>query len=220
MKTNTVTPAQVKMRRVFLLLFLVPGLCCRAQVPDPAILATRAPEVYRAVFTTTKGDFTVEVYRDWSPQGADRLYQLLKSGFYNDNCLFRVQKTYVVQFGIGDQSEVNYFWDHHPIPDEPLKTSNLKGTISYARDTANSRTVQLFINMKDNYKLDTVNYNGVRGFPPVAKIVTGFETVEQFYGDYGFEPANHQDSAMMQGNRYWKQTFPGLDYVVKAWVVE
>lgn len=162
----------------------------------------------------------MEVHRDWSPLGADRLFQLLKTGFYTDNCLFRVQKNYVVQFGIGDSREVNYFWDRRPIPDEQLRESNLKGTVSYARDGANSRTSQIFINMKDNYKLDTVNYNGVRGFPPVARIISGFETVEKLFGDYGFEPANHQDSAMVHGNAYWKEKFPALDYVVKAVVVE
>ena len=191
-----------------------------SQVPDTSILTQKAPEVFQAVFTTTKGDFTIEVYREWSPLGADRLYQLLKTGFYNNNCLFRVQKPFVVQFGIGDNKEVNYFWDKLPVKDEPVKAQNLKGTISYARDGANSRTTQLFINLADNYKLDTVNYNGVRGFPPVAKIIGGFEVVEQFFGDYGFEPANYQDSAMVQGNAYWRRKFDGLDYIIKAGIVK
>jgi len=191
-----------------------------SQVPDTSILTQKAPEVFQAVFTTTKGDFTIEVYREWSPLGADRLYQLLITGFYNNNCLFRVQKPFVVQFGIGDDKEVNYFWDKLPVKDEPVKAQNLKGTISYARDGANSRTTQLFINLADNYKLDTVNYNGVRGFPPVAKIIGGFEVVEQFFGDYGFEPANYQDSAMVQGNAYWRRKFDGLDYIIKAGIVK
>jgi peptidyl-prolyl cis-trans isomerase A (cyclophilin A) len=190
-----------------------------AQFPDSSILSLKAPDVFQAVITTTKGDFTIEVYRDWAPLGADRLFQLLKTGFYNDNCLFRVQKPYVVQFGISDNKEVNYFWDKLPLNDEPIKTENLKGTISYARDGANSRTTQLFINLADNHKLDTISYNGVRGFPPVAKIITGFEVVEQFFGDYGFEPANHQDSAMVQGNAYWERKFKGLDYILKGEIV-
>jgi peptidyl-prolyl cis-trans isomerase A (cyclophilin A) len=204
------------------ILFLFLGLTSTvfSQIPDSSILLAKAPDVFQAVFSTTKGDFTIEVYRDWSPLGADRLYQLLKGGFYNDNCLFRVQKPFVVQFGIGDNKEVNYFWDKLPLKDEPVKTQNLKGTISYARDGANSRTTQLFINLADNYKLDTVNYNGVRGFPPFARIISGFEVVEQFFGDYGFEPANHQDSVMVQGNAYWRRKFVGLDYILKAAVLE
>lgn len=192
----------------------------KAQVPDTTMLSQKAPDVFQAVFTTTKGDFTIEVYRNWSPLGADRLYQLIKTGFFDHNCLFRVQKNYVVQFGIGDNRDVNYFWDRYRIPDEPVQAQNLKGTIAYARDGANSRTSQLFINMKDNPKLDTVDFNGLRGFPPVAKIISGFETVEQFYGEYGFEPANFQDSAMVEGNSFWRKKFDGLDYILRAWIVE
>jgi peptidyl-prolyl cis-trans isomerase A (cyclophilin A) len=208
------------MRFLFTILLLAFGLISGAQVPDTTILSEKAPDVFTAVFHTSKGDFTIEVHRDWSPLGADRLYQLIRSGYYDNNCLFRVQKTYVVQFGIGDNREVNFFWDKYRLPDEPVMTQNLKGTLSYARDGANSRTSQLFINMKDNLKLDTVNFNGLRGFPPVAKITSGFGTVENFYGDYGFEPANFQDSAMVEGNAYWDRKFKGLDYILRAWIVE
>lgn len=182
-------------------------------IPDPSILLLNAPDTFQAVFVTTKGEFTIEAYRNWSPQGVDRLYQLIISGFYINNCIFRVQPEYVVQFGISDYPEANHFWDKKPLADEPVRGSNLKGIISYARDGANTRTAQLFINMKDNFKLDTVNYNGLRGFPPVARIISGFEVVEAFSSKYGFEPANHQDSVMVQGNAYWEKKFPGLDYI-------
>ena len=183
------------------------------QVPDTSILAKRAPERFRAEFRTTKGSFTIEVIREWSPSGADRLYQLIQSGFYSDNAIFRVQKNYVVQFGIGNNKEMNHFWDIQPIEDEPVKSSNLKGTLSFARDGAKSRTAQLFINLKDNPKLDTVNYNNLRGFPPVARVISGMEVIESFDGEYGFEPARHQDSVMVKGNAYWKALFPNLDYI-------
>jgi len=150
----------------------------------------------------------------------DRLYQLIQTGFYYNNSIFRVQSNYVVQFGISDTKVVNEFWDKRPIADEPVRESNLKGYISYARDGANSRTAQLFINKKDNSKLDTVNYNGLRGFPPVAKIIEGFEVVESFYGGYGFEPANHQDSIMLYGNAYVKKHFPEVDYILSVEILE
>jgi cyclophilin family peptidyl-prolyl cis-trans isomerase len=185
-------------------------------IPDQSLLMAHAPSKFQAVFKTTKGIFTVEVYRDWSPIAADRLYQLLATGFYNNCGLFRVQSGYVVQFGIGDIKEVNTFWDKHPIADEPVMTRNLKGSISYARDGINSRTSQLFINLNDNYKLDTINFNGLRGFPPVAKIISGFDVVESFYPGYGFEPANHQDSVMINGNDYLKKKFPLLDYIIET----
>lgn len=182
-------------------------------VPDTSILQLKAPDTFQAVFITTKGEITIEAYREWSPQGVDRLYQLITSGFYTDNCIFRVQPEFVVQFGISDYHETNNFWDKRPVADEPVIGNNLKGIISYARDGANTRTAQLFINMKDNFKLDTVNYNGLRGFPPIARVIGGFEVVEAFNSKYGFEPANHQDSVMVQGNAYWEKKFPGLDYI-------
>jgi len=184
-------------------------------IPDPSILEVIAPDTFRAVCITTKGEFTIEAVRSWSPDGVDRLYQLITSGFYASNCIFRVQPEYVVQFGISNSADANYFWDKRPIPDEPVVGHNLKGVISYARDGKNTRTAQLFINMKDNYKLDTVDYNGLRGFPPVARIIEGFEVVEAFNAQYGFEPANHQDSVMVKGNNYWEEKFPGLDYILE-----
>ena len=197
-----------------IMLFLsLSALSIRSQtVPDTSILHLIAPDTFQAVFVTTKGEITIEAYRDWSTQGVDRLYQLITSGFYTDNCIFRVQPEYVVQFGISNNPEANSFWDKRPIADEPVRGSNLKGVISYARDGATTRTAQLFINMKDNFKLDTVNYNGLRGFSPVARIISGFEVVEAFNASYGFEPANHQDSVMVQGNSYLEKKFPGLDY--------
>jgi len=192
----------------------------RSQViPDSALLNSSSPVRFQVLFKTTKGDFVIEVKRDWSPLAADRLFQLVRSGFYNRNSLFRVQKGYVVQFGICDLKDVNNFWDKRPIADEPVKTSNLQGTISFARDGKNSRTSQLFINLKDNYKLDTVNFNGLRGFPPVAKIISGFEVIEALYAGYGFEPANHQDSVMIYGNAYLKKKFPDLDYILEATLI-
>jgi peptidyl-prolyl cis-trans isomerase A (cyclophilin A) len=188
-------------------------------IPDQSTMKARAPKTFRAIFRTTRGDFTIEVTREWSPAGADRLYQLLMTGFYNNNSLFRVQKGYVVQFGIGDIKDVNFYWDKRPIADEPVNSANLKGTISYARDGMNSRTAQLFINLKDNYKLDTVNFNGLRGFPPVGKIISGFEVVESLFAGYGFEPANHQDSVMIYGNAYLKKKFPELDYIIEATIM-
>lgn len=204
-------------RLLFLLPLIFRGLSLFCQVmPDQSMLMARAPASFKAVFKTTKGEFTIDVYRDWSPQGADRLYQALKTGFYNNNGIFRVQSDYVIQFGISDNKEINEFWDKRVIPDEPRLVTNSKGTISYARDGINSRTVQLFINLKDNVKLDTVNYNGVRGFTPVAKIIDGYETVEKFFAGYGFEPANHQDSIMVAGNAYLKKKFPQIDYIIEA----
>lgn len=204
---------------LIILVMMTPGPSRAQLIPDQSTLKARAPGVFLAVIKTTKGDFTIEVNREWSPAGADRIYQLLMTGFYNNNSLFRVQTGYVVQFGIGNVREINLFWDKHPIPDEPVVTSNLKGTISYARDGMNSRTTQLFINLNDNHKLDTVNYNGLNGFAPVARIISGYDIVESLFAGYGFEPANHQDSVMLYGNGYLKKKFPELDYIIEASII-
>lgn len=213
-------PTMKKISIIFLLFTLPVTLLWSQEIPDQSTLMAHAPAIFNAIFKTTKGDFTIQVYRDWSPVAADRLYQLLMTHFYDNNGLFRVQKGYVVQFGICDNKAVNTYWDKQIIPDEPVRGKNLQGTISYARDGVNSRTVQLFINLKDNPKLDTVNFNGLRGFPPVGKIVSGFEVVEQLYGEYGFEPAKYQDSIMVRGNAYLKQYWPNLDYIREARIIE
>jgi len=208
----------LSMKKIYFLLLLATltlGSLGQA-IPGSELLNVQAPDRFEAVFKTTQGEFTLEVVRDWSPAGADRLYQLIQSGFYDNNCLFRVQPEYVIQFGISDNAEVNAFWDKRPIPDEPVLQSNMKGTIAYARDGELTRTTQLFINVKDNPRLDTVMFNGLRGFTPVGRIVKGYEVVEKFYSDYGFEPANQQDSAMVKGNAYWQEHFPELDYIREA----
>jgi cyclophilin family peptidyl-prolyl cis-trans isomerase len=199
-------------------LFLLILLCIRTvgyaqMMPDQSTLMAHAPATFQAIFHTSKGDFSVEVIREWSPAAADRFYQLVATEYYNQNYLFRVQKNYVVQFGICNVPEINSYWDKKPLFDEPVAVTNAKGTLSYARDGLNSRTTQLFINLKDNPKLDTVNFNGLAGFPPFAKIISGFEVVDALNGEYGFEPANHQDSLMKLGNSYLLKKFPNLDYI-------
>ena len=200
-----------------LILFVLLGVIGMGQdVPDASILNKRAPKTFKVEFQTTAGSFTIQAHRDWSPAGVDRLYQLVKSDFFTDVAIFRVQPEYVVQFGISDDPEANDFWEEHPLPDEPVKKSNLKGTVAYAREGAESRTTQLFINYQDNLKLDTIHFNGLRGFPPIAEVVDGMEVVESFYSDYGFEPAEKQDSIYQLGNAYLREHYPGLDYVERA----
>jgi cyclophilin family peptidyl-prolyl cis-trans isomerase len=181
---------------------------------------SEVPDSFVVKFETTKGTFKVKAYREWAPMATDRFYRLVQERFYDNTAFFRVQPDYVVQFGIADNPEENEYWDNHPLPDEPVKVSNLRGTLAYAREGKNSRTTQLFINYKDNFKLDTTNFNGLRGFPPFAKVVQGMEVVEQFYSEYGFTPAEKQDSIYQYGNSYLKRHYPHLDYIEKATIIE
>ncbi|MES2777183.1 MAG: peptidylprolyl isomerase [Bacteroidota bacterium] len=189
-------------------------------LPDLSASDTIIPDKFKALFTTTKGDFALEAYKSWAPIGVTRLYRLIKSGYFNDNVIFRVQPDYVVQFGISGDTSLYGYWDRKPIVDEPLLQPNKKGVVSFASGGPNTRSNQLFINKKDNYKLDTINIRGAVGYPPVAKIISGWEVVENFFSGHGREPLNHQDSAALYGNKYWDRTFPGLDKIIKARIIE
>ncbi len=191
-----------------------------AQVPHNSILQKRAPETFRARFTTTKGDFVIEAHRKWSPLGVDRLYQLITSGYYSNNLLFRVERNFVTQFGIADAEDLNRFWDAKKLKDEPLRYRNEKGVISFARGTPNTRTTQLFINMVNNPQNDTALRAGVRGFTPVAKVISGMEIIARFFDRYGRSTVPHQDSIYKYGNRFFEKNYPGLDKILSARIVK
>ncbi len=204
-----------------LLLFIHAGANAQFKnLPDLSVSDTLTPNTFKAVFKTTKGNFTMVAYKAWAPLGVARLYQLIKSRYFDNNVIFRVQPEYVVQFGICNDTALYKYWDSKPIPDEPLLKPNKKGVISYASGGPNTRSNQLFINKKDNYKLDTINIRGAVGYPPVGKVISGWKVVEAFFGGHGREPVNHQDSAALYGNKYWERKFPGLDKIISARIVE
>ncbi|MEP7317630.1 MAG: peptidylprolyl isomerase [Panacibacter sp.] len=206
---------------LFLLLSSTGNILNAQQLPDTVnILKLKAPETFKANFHTSQGDFVIEVYREWSPLAADRLYQLLKTNYYNNNIAFRATPKYV-QFGITDFKSLNFFWDRHNIPDEPVLQSNLDGTVSFATGGANNRSAQIFINMQNNQRLDTLGFNGVKGFPPVGKVISGMEALRKFNTQYGDDIAyKHQDSVYRKGNAYLIKNFPGLDTIITATIVE
>lgn len=204
------------------LFLLMIGLTCSvaAQKPAVSVLKQKAPETFRAVFTTTKGDFEIEAYRKWSPLGVDRLYQLISTGFYDKALLFRVEPGFVVQFGIGASYSDNRFWDPKKLPDEPMLQKNLSGTIAFARGGPKERATQIFINLSDNKKLDTVIRGGVKGYTPIARVLRGMDHIKKFYGGYGKRPALIQDSLYKYGNFYFQERFPMLDQIIRARIVK
>ena len=191
-----------------------------AQAPGISVLQLKAPETFKAAFKTNKGEFVIEVYRKWSPLGADRIYQLVKSGFFSDALFFRVEQNFVVQFGISANYAANRFWDPRKLPDEPALQKNTRGIVSFARGGRNDRTTQIFINMADNMKLDTAVRNGIKGYTPVAKVVKGMEVLGRLNSRYGKAPAVIQDSLYKYGNRYFEQQFPGLDKILSAAIIK
>jgi peptidyl-prolyl cis-trans isomerase A (cyclophilin A) len=173
-----------------------------------------APAMYRAKFTTTKGDFVVEVKKEWAPQAADRFYNLVKNGYFSDTRFFRVIKGFMVQWGIHGQGEVNAVWRNANINDDAVKQSNKRGFITFATAGPNTRTTQVFINYNDNTQLDGM------GFAPFGKVTSGMEIVDALFGGYGEGAPQgsgpNQGRMQTEGNAYLARDFPNLDYILEA----
>jgi len=181
---------------------------------DPASLNEQAPAVYKAKFDTSKGSFVIEVHRDWAPNGADRFYNLVKNGFYNDARFFRVIDGFMVQFGINGDPKISAVWRDANIKDDAVKQSNTVGTVTFATAGPNTRTTQVFINFGDNAGLDG------QGFSPFGKVVSGMDVVDSLFGGYGEgSPQGHgpnQGIVQSLGNAYLGKAFPKLDFIQKA----
>jgi peptidyl-prolyl cis-trans isomerase A (cyclophilin A) len=192
-------------------------VAAQSKLSDPAALTEQAPNNYKVRFDTTKGTFVVEVRRDAAPNGADRFYNLVKHGYYDDARFFRVVSGFVVQFGINGDPAVNSRWMAATIKDDPAKTSNQRGFLTFATAGPDSRTTQVFINLADNGRLDRL------GFSPFGRVISGMEVVDKFYAEYGDGPprGNGPDQSRIQreGNAYLKKEFPKLDYVRKATIM-
>ncbi|MBC8185426.1 peptidylprolyl isomerase [candidate division KSB1 bacterium] len=177
-----------------------------------------SPDIYKILFETNEGNFIVEVHRDWSPNGADHLYHLVNYQFYDGVRFFRVIKGFMAQFGYHGDPKIGNVWKSKNIPDDPVKESNLRGYITFAKSgMPNSRSTNLFINYADNSNLDGM------GFSPIGKVIEGMEVVDKIYGGYG-EGAPRgkgpsQGKIMEGGNTYLKKNFPELDYIKKARIV-
>jgi peptidyl-prolyl cis-trans isomerase A (cyclophilin A) len=177
---------------------------------DPAKLTAQAPASFKAKFDTTKGTFVIEVTRDWAPAGADRFYNLVKSGYYDGVKFYRVFPGFVVQFGIHGDPSVSPKWRKARIQDDPVKESNKTGYVTYAMAGPNTRTTQVFINLKDNTNLDA------KGFAPIGKVVTGMDVVEKLYDGYGDTITQLQGRIENEGNAFLEKNYPNLDGIKKA----
>lgn len=187
----------------------------------PALLAPeklneQAPETFTVKFVTTKGDVLIDVTRGWSPLGADRFYNMVKSGFYNEIGIFRVVPGFVAQFGIHGNPQVAGKWRMARIKDDPRKPdiSNSRGTVVFATAGPNTRTTQVFINFGNNANLDAM------GFTPFGKVKddASLKVVDAINAEYRQKPA--QGLIQVQGNAYLKKAFPNLDYIKSASIVK
>ena len=181
----------------------------------PKKLAEKAPDTYKVKFDTTRGAFTVTVTRAWAPLGADRFYNLVKHHFYDNAAFFRVVPGFVVQFGISPTPAVSAAWKHTEIKDDPVTQTNKRGSITFATAGPNTRTTQVFINLKDNGRLDGM------GFSPFGVVDgNGMNVVEMMYEGYGDNAGPDQDQFEKQGDPYLTKGWPKLDYIKSASLVQ
>ncbi len=223
------------LRTIFLGLAVATGLTLAATsavaqdappYADPAAAAMneQAPDVFDARFTLANGDtlqtVTIRTHRDWAPRGADRFYNLVKSGFFNDQRVFRVVPDFVAQFGIHGDPDISERWRQAQIKDDPIRKdiSNTRGRVVFANAGPDTRTTQLFINFGDNAFLD--NPAQMRGsvFAPFGEVVDGLDAVDAINAQYGEQP--DQGAIQTQGNAYLDDRFPKLTRIVSAEIVE
>jgi peptidyl-prolyl cis-trans isomerase A (cyclophilin A) len=181
--------------------------------------ATReAPAEFRVKLETTQGDVVLRVTRAWAPKGADRFYNLVRLGYYDGARFYRVLPAFVAQVGIHGDPKVSAKWREAKIDDDPVKEKNAKGTITFAKGGPNSRTVNVFINLKDNESLDKL------GFAPFGIVVEGLEAAGKLYSGYGDGAPKgrgpSQAKVWEEGNAYLDKAFPKLDAIKKATVLD
>ncbi len=208
-----------------LIVFLLAFFCSSAvfaqgvnrALSNPAALNEQAPPVYKAKFDTSKGTFVVEVHRDWAPIGADRFYNLVKNGFYDNTRFFRVIEGFMAQFGVNGDPKVSAVWRESRIKDDPVKVSNKRTFVTFATAGPNTRTTQVFVSYGDNSNLDS------QGFSPFGQVVSGMKFVDSLYSGYGEgAPGGRgpsQPRFQSEGNAYLASSFPNLDYIKKATIV-
>jgi cyclophilin family peptidyl-prolyl cis-trans isomerase len=200
------------------LIILILFSACSKPIFKSKWLNEIAPSQFITRFETTKGIFDVEITREWSPLAVDRYYQTVKHRYYNNTVFYRVVPNFVAQWGNNDTAILKS-WKPFKLNDEPVIQSNLKGYMSYARSGKETRGSTLFINLKDNHRLDTVTASGVKGYPPIGKVIKGMEVVDSLYSGYEGKTMSKLDTLQKYPDLFFKQ-FPKLDKVYKAYILK
>ena len=178
------------------------------EAPDGAA----APDTFALVFETSAGSFEVEFVREWSPVAVDRVWELGQASFWSGARIYRVNDRYA-QFGYSGDPEADARWIPAGVPDEPVRASNRRGTVSFARGGPGTRSAILFFNRGDNTNLDALEWNGVLGFPPVGRVVRGMEVIDALHDGYGDAPMQWEDSIATLGNAFLDRVYPELDSI-------
>lgn len=206
------------MKKIGLTFFVIVFLGC-----SPAIFKSKwtneiAPATFTTRFETSKGSFDIEIRRAWSPKAADRFFQLVQHNYFEKGVFYRVIPEFVVQFGSSDIT-ANRMWNEFKVPDEKVILGNTKGTLSFARSGKETRTSALFINLTDNSRLDTLDYNDVKGFPAFGKVTQGMDVVLELFAGYASESASKTDLMYTDRTKYFSE-FPKLDTIQKAYFIK
>jgi peptidyl-prolyl cis-trans isomerase A (cyclophilin A) len=194
---------------------------CGSQQPREALLRPvsdqRAPDTFDVSFETSQGRFVVRAVRAWAPLGVDRFHHLVSVGYYDRVKFFRSVPNFVVQFGLHGDPEVTALWRTRTFPDDSVVQSNVEGFVTFAKGGPNTRTTQLYINRRDNSRLDTL------GFAPIGRVTSGMSVVHALYSGYGESPPRgggpEQGRIVREGNRYLEREFPRLDSIIRARIV-
>jgi peptidyl-prolyl cis-trans isomerase A (cyclophilin A) len=198
---------------------VAPGGVNMTRLAVPAALGEEAPPTFKVAFDTSKGQFVVEATRAWAPRGVDRFYNLVKNGFYHDVRFYRVVPGFMVQFGIHGDPKIMGPWTAARIPDDPVTEGNARGYVTFAHGGPNSRTTQLFINFRDNSS--ALNK---QGFTAIGRVISGMDVVDALYSGYGeMAPRGKgpdQQRFIKEGNAYLASSFPNLDYIKSATIVQ
>jgi homoserine O-acetyltransferase len=188
--------------------------------PDAPEMNRRAPELFDVRLETSRGVMVIEVHRDWSPLGADRFYNLVCAGYYDDSRFFRVMKGRWAQFGINGDPKISNVWRSQTIPDDPRRESNVRGTVAFAFAIPNGRTTQVFINLQDNSATHDPG-----SFAPFGRVTTGMDVADALNTEYGETAGSgirsgQQGPLFEMGNTYLERNFPRLDYIRGAIITE
>ena len=186
-----------------------------SKLKNPAALNEQAPPTFKANFDTSKGKFVIDVHRDWAPIGADRFYNLVKNGYYDDVRFFRVIDGFMAQFGMHGTPAVQQAWTNARLKDDPVKQGSKRGFVVFAHAGPNTRTTQLFINYRDNSaSLDK------QGFAAFGEVTSGMDVVDSLYNGYGDGAPRgkgpDQGTITNEGNAYLMKSFPKMDYIKTA----
>jgi homoserine O-acetyltransferase len=182
-------------------------------------IALQAASPYRVRLDTSKGAIVIEVHREWAPKGADRFRELVTGGYYDDNRFFRVVAGRWAQFGINGDPTTASAWRNRPIPDDPRKVSNVRGTVAFAFAAPDGRTSQVYIALGD-----LSEQQDAQGFAPFGRVIEGMDVADALNAEYGENAgsgirAGRQQPLFDGGNAYLDREYPRLDRLLRARVM-